>query len=60
MVKIDGKIALVTGGFLRRFAPASVVDAGIRKDLRLDAPMASQVRPGRLVQAPIGTVKTHQ
>ncbi|MCC8956434.1 oxidoreductase [Bradyrhizobium sp. Pear77] len=27
---------------LRRFAPASLVDAGIRKDLRLDAPSASQ------------------
>jgi NAD(P)-dependent dehydrogenase (short-subunit alcohol dehydrogenase family) len=26
---------------LRRFAPASAVDAGIRKDLRLDAPVAS-------------------
>ena len=25
---------------LRRFAPAWLVDAGIRKDLRLDAPMA--------------------
>src|SRR6058998_2355114 len=29
---------------LRRFAPAGLVDAGIRKDLRLDAPTAS--RPG--------------
>jgi short-subunit dehydrogenase len=28
--------------FLRRFAPAGLVDAGIRKDLRLDAPAASQ------------------
>lgn len=28
-------------GLLRRFAPASVVDAGIRKDLRLDRPRAS-------------------
>jgi NAD(P)-dependent dehydrogenase (short-subunit alcohol dehydrogenase family) len=27
--------------FLRRFAPAGLVDAGIRKDLRLDAPSAS-------------------
>lgn len=27
---------------LRRFAPAGAVDAGIRKDLRLDAPTASQ------------------
>ena len=26
---------------LRRFAPARLVDAGIRKDLRLDAPTAS-------------------
>jgi hypothetical protein len=29
---------------LRRFAPAGLVDAGIRKDLRLDAPMASPAR----------------
>jgi hypothetical protein len=28
---------------LRKFAPASMVDAGIRKDLRLDAPTASQL-----------------
>ena len=28
-------------GLLRRFAPARLVDAGIRKDLRLDAPGAS-------------------
>jgi NAD(P)-dependent dehydrogenase (short-subunit alcohol dehydrogenase family) len=33
--------------FLRRFAPAGVVDAGIRRDLRLDAPTASQARPAR-------------
>ena len=33
---------------LRRFAPAALVDAGIRKDLRLDAPMALQPpRPAR-------------
>ena len=31
-------------GLLRRFAPAGLVDAGIRKNLRLDAPTAS--RPG--------------
>jgi NAD(P)-dependent dehydrogenase (short-subunit alcohol dehydrogenase family) len=30
--------------WLRRFAPGSVMDAGIRKDLRLDVPMAS-LRP---------------
>ncbi len=40
---------------LRRFAPAGVVDAGIRKDLRLDAPTASQPPElsdgGRPVQA---------
>jgi NAD(P)-dependent dehydrogenase (short-subunit alcohol dehydrogenase family) len=29
---------------LRRFAPAGLVDAGIRKDLRLDAPTASLAR----------------
>jgi NAD(P)-dependent dehydrogenase (short-subunit alcohol dehydrogenase family) len=34
--------------FLRRLAPAGVVDAGIRKDLRLDAPTAPQpLRPAR-------------
>jgi NAD(P)-dependent dehydrogenase (short-subunit alcohol dehydrogenase family) len=34
--------------FLRRLAPAGLVDAGIRKDLRLDAPTASQPsRTGR-------------
>ena len=27
---------------LRRFAPAGLVDAGVRKDLQLDAPMAFQ------------------
>jgi NAD(P)-dependent dehydrogenase (short-subunit alcohol dehydrogenase family) len=30
--------------FLRRFAPAGLVDAGIRRDFRLDAPTASSVR----------------
>ena len=34
---------------LRRFAPAGLVDAGIRKDLRLDAPTASQ--PARTARA---------
>jgi len=29
---------------LRRFAPAGLVDSGIRKDLRLDAPAASLPR----------------
>lgn len=34
--------------FLRRFAPARLVDAGIRKDLRLDAPQTSRFpRPAR-------------
>jgi NAD(P)-dependent dehydrogenase (short-subunit alcohol dehydrogenase family) len=35
---------------LRRFAPAALVDAGIRKDLRLDAPVLSAVgeRPSSL------------
>lgn len=32
---------------LRRFAPAGLVDAGIRKDLRLDAPVASRTGPAR-------------
>jgi NAD(P)-dependent dehydrogenase (short-subunit alcohol dehydrogenase family) len=35
--------------FLRRFAPSGLVDAGIRKDLRLDAPVASQ--PARTARA---------
>jgi NAD(P)-dependent dehydrogenase (short-subunit alcohol dehydrogenase family) len=35
--------------FLRRLAPAGLVDAGIRKDLRLDAPTASQ--PARTARA---------
>lgn len=30
--------------FLRRFAPASLVDAGLRKDLRLDMPAAAPAR----------------
>ncbi|HLG90154.1 MAG TPA: oxidoreductase [Alphaproteobacteria bacterium] len=34
---------------LRRFAPAGLVDAGIRKDLRLDAPAAQQ--PARTARA---------
>ncbi len=34
---------------LRRFAPAALVDVGIRKDLRLDAPAASQ--PTRTARA---------
>ena len=33
--------------FLRRFAPAFAVDAGLRKDLRLDAPAARPPRPAR-------------
>ena len=32
---------------LRKFAPAGVLDAGIRKDLRLDAPTAARPEPGR-------------
>jgi NAD(P)-dependent dehydrogenase (short-subunit alcohol dehydrogenase family) len=44
------KLRYVAGGLanrlrlLRRFAPAGLVDAGIRKDLRLDAPPASLPR----------------
>ena len=44
------KLRHVAGGLanrlrlLRRFAPAGLVDAGIRKDLRLDAPTASLPR----------------
>jgi short-subunit dehydrogenase len=33
--------------FLRRFAPAALVDAGIRKDLRLDANRVAVSRPAR-------------
>jgi NAD(P)-dependent dehydrogenase (short-subunit alcohol dehydrogenase family) len=33
--------------FLRRFAPAGLVDAGIRKDLRLDANRVAASRPAR-------------
>ena len=35
---------------LRRFAPAGLVDAGIRKDLRLDAPKASLPRTPALAK----------
>jgi hypothetical protein len=35
--------------FLRRFAPAGLVDAGIRKDLRLDTAAAAQ--PTRTARA---------
>jgi len=44
------RVRYVAGGLanrlrlLRRFAPAGLLDAGIRKDLRLDAPMASLPR----------------
>ena len=44
------RLRYVAGGLanrlrlLRRFAPAGLVDAGIRKDLRLDAPSASSPR----------------
>ena len=44
------KLRYVAGGLanrlrlLRRFAPAGLVDAGIRKDLRLDAPIATLSR----------------
>jgi NAD(P)-dependent dehydrogenase (short-subunit alcohol dehydrogenase family) len=37
--------------FLRRFAPAGVLDAGIRRDLRLDALTASLPRSSRLGKA---------
>ena len=36
--------------WLRRFAPAAVMDAGIRKDLRLDAPVTSQPRVAALAE----------
>lgn len=44
------KVRYTAGGtasrlqLLRRFVPAGLMDAGIRKDFRLDAPMASQRR----------------
>ena len=34
--------------WLRRFAPAAVMDAGIRKDFRLDAPVTTQSAPAAL------------
>jgi NAD(P)-dependent dehydrogenase (short-subunit alcohol dehydrogenase family) len=37
-------------GWLRRFAPARLVDAGIRRNLQLDAPTASGPRPTILVR----------
>jgi hypothetical protein len=59
MAKLERRIALVTaarpklrytvGGlasrlrWLRRFAPAGLMDAGIRKNLQLDAPTASRL-----------------
>jgi hypothetical protein len=36
---------------LRRFAPARLVDAGIRKNLQLDAPTASRSRSEVLVKS---------
>jgi NAD(P)-dependent dehydrogenase (short-subunit alcohol dehydrogenase family) len=36
--------------WLRRFAPAGLVDAGIRKDLGLDAPRSSRPRPAVLAK----------
>ncbi len=36
--------------WLRRFAPAGLVDAGIRKDLRLDTSTASRPRPAVLAE----------
>jgi NAD(P)-dependent dehydrogenase (short-subunit alcohol dehydrogenase family) len=37
-------------GFLRRFAPASLIDAGLRKQLRLDAPKTSRSRAASVTQ----------
>jgi hypothetical protein len=36
---------------LRRFAPAGLVDAGIRKNLNLDAPKASRPRSAVLAKS---------
>jgi hypothetical protein len=38
---------------LRRFLPGRVMDAGIRKDLRLDAPTASLLRTPALAKSSI-------
>lgn len=49
-IAVRPKLRYTAGGLanrlrlLRRFAPAGLVDAGIRKDLRLNAPGASPVR----------------
>src|SRR6058998_3917141 len=49
-IAVRPKVRYTAGGlasrlrWLRRFAPAGLLDAGIRKDLRLDAPMASLPR----------------
>jgi NAD(P)-dependent dehydrogenase (short-subunit alcohol dehydrogenase family) len=37
---------------LRRFAPAGVMDAGIRRDLRLDAPTVARPEPSRPPSSP--------
>jgi short-subunit dehydrogenase len=60
---VSPKLRYTAGGLagrlrlLRRFAPARLVDAGIRKDLRLDAPTASPAR--NLVQELLANFDTH-
>ena len=55
-IAVRPKLRYTAGGLanrlrlLRRFAPARLVDAGIRKDLRLDAPRASLPRTPVLEQ----------
>jgi len=55
-IAVRPKVRYTAGGlasrlrWLRRFAPSSVLDAGIRKDLHLDAPIASPPRTPVLEQ----------
>lgn len=55
-IAVRPKLRYTAGGLanrlrlLRRFAPAGLVDAGIRKDLRLDASTASLPRPPVLAE----------
>jgi NAD(P)-dependent dehydrogenase (short-subunit alcohol dehydrogenase family) len=57
-VAVQPRLRYTAGGLasrlrlLRRFAPAGLVDAGIRKDLRLDAPLATPPRKAAIERQP--------